>query len=205
MADPRSGAGDTARWRDGHQQRVGRLPRSRRDPPVPVDGRCRGRHRPVAPHRGPAARRPPQGGASRQPDRYDTGVRRCRATSRRCRVRRGREPLRSPREGHARAPRRIRRPRAPDRPGWIGRGRLRSRWDDRPDRGRPLPRSQATRHAGQGNDRDAGHGHTDAGIPVRDPCGRTRPRLSHAASAGARRRPPSRWRSFIDRRVPSRR
>ena len=120
VADPRSGAGDAARWRDRHQQRVGRPPRPGRDPPVPADGRRRGGHRPVAPRRGPAARRPPQGRPPRQPDRDDAGVRRCRATQ----ASPSRRPGPGTRTGTRRRPRSIGSPhQAPACSGPIGTAR----------------------------------------------------------------------------------
>ena len=51
VADPRAGPDRPARRRDRHQQRLGGPARPGRAAPLPVDGRRRGRHRPVAARR----------------------------------------------------------------------------------------------------------------------------------------------------------
>ena len=125
--------------------------------------------------------------------------------ARRRRVGRGREPVRASREGHARSPRRIRRPRAPDRPGRLGRGRFRGRWDDRPDRGRALPAPTPRATPAKATTATLATVARTPAFLCAIPVTGLVPDRPAAASAGARRRPPARWRSFTDRRVPSRR
>ena len=83
--------------------------------PVPAGRRRGAGRRPIAADRGPAARRPPQGRPSRQPDRDDRGVRRGGPAPGRGRVRGNRQPVRPPGAAHARTAGRIGRPRVPDR------------------------------------------------------------------------------------------
>ena len=95
-------AGGAARAPDtGHrdQQRLDRAARRGVGPPVPPDGRRRGRHRPGLARPRPAAGRPAQGRAPRQPHGDDAGVRGCRATAGGRRVGRGGQHLRPPGQG----------------------------------------------------------------------------------------------------------
>ncbi len=137
VADPRPGPPRATRRRDRDQQRLDRVPRCRRQLPVPAGGRCRAGHRPVAPGERPAATRPPEGRAPRQQDRDDAAVRRCRAAQDRDRVRRDRQPVRASGEVDARSARGVRRAGLPDRPRRHGRGDLLARRRLRPGRGGP--------------------------------------------------------------------
>jgi hypothetical protein len=196
MAAAGPGAGQAARWRDGHQQRVGGAARPGRFPPVPVDGRRRAGDRSAAARRGPAASRPAQGRPPRQQDRHHPAVRRRRPTACRGGLGRDRQSVRPSGQGNPRTPCGCWRACPANGSRWDGRGRLRAGRHDRPRRGR----------AGGGlavSPRDR-PGRPGRRVPLRDPGDVPRAR----ARAGGFGRPGPRARgawagSRLPRRVPS--
>jgi hypothetical protein len=172
VADPWPGPGHATRWRDRHQQRVGRIARPDRRSSRPADGRRRGRHRPVTPSRRAASRGPAQGRPSRQQDRDDAGVRRRNEAAGRDRVRGCREPVRPSGQGNARPSGSVGRARAANRPRRDGGRRLRARRDDCSDGGCARDGScRRVRHR-SGTPTCRGNG---AGLPLCDPGDRAHP------------------------------
>ena len=120
VARPWDGAARAPRYGHRDQQRLDRPPRRGERAAVPADGRRGGWHRSRAASPRPAACRPAQGRAPRQPDGDDAGVRRRGSPAGGGRVGWGGQHVRPSGQADPRPASGERRPPLPDRPGRLG-------------------------------------------------------------------------------------